>query len=125
MTPNSIAAAVYAANQGIPKETLMPTNSFAAAAYAANQSLASGMRRPDGAGASEGQSFGALLSGAVGSVAEAGKAAEAQAPAAAGGRADIVDVVTAVAESEAALETLVAVRDRVIAAYEDIMRMPI
>jgi flagellar hook-basal body complex protein FliE len=125
MTPNSIAAAVYAANQGIPKETLMPTNSFAAAAYAANQSLASGMRRPDGAGASEGQSFGALLSGAVGSVAEAGKAAEAQALAAAGGRADIVDVVTAVAESEAALETLVAVRDRVIAAYEDIMRMPI
>jgi flagellar hook-basal body complex protein FliE len=125
MTPNSIAAAVYAANQDIPKETLMPTNSFAAAASAANQSLASGVRRPDGAGATEGQSFGALLSGAVGSVAEAGKAAEAQALAAAGGRADIVDVVTAVAESEAALETLVAVRDRVIAAYEDIMRMPI
>ena len=31
----------------------------------------------------------------------------------------------AVAESEAALETLVAVRDKVIQAYEDIMRMPI
>ena len=103
----------------------MPTNSFAAAAYAANQSLASGIRRAEGAGAVEAQSFGALLSGAVGGVAEAGKAAEAQALAAAGGRADVVDVVTAVAESEAALETLVAVRDRVIAAYEDIMRMPI
>ena len=50
---------------------------------------------------------------------------EAQALAAAAGKADIVDVVTAVAESEAALETLVAVRDRVIAAYEEIMRMPI
>ncbi len=58
-------------------------------------------------------------------VAQTGKAAEAQALAAASGKADIVDVVTAVAESEAALETLVAVRDRVIAAYEDIMRMPI
>ena len=43
----------------------------------------------------------------------------------AAGKADVVDVVTAVAESEAALETLVAVRDRVIAAYEEIMRMPI
>jgi flagellar hook-basal body complex protein FliE len=125
MTPTSIAAATYAANQGISKETIMPTNSFAAAAYAASQNLASGVRRSDGAAAAEGQSFGALLSGAVGSVAEAGKAAEAQALAAAGGRADVVDVVTAVAESEAALETLVAVRDRVIAAYEDIMRMPI
>jgi flagellar hook-basal body complex protein FliE len=41
------------------------------------------------------------------------------------GKADMVDVVTAVAESEAALETLVAVRDRVISAYEEIMRMPI
>ena len=30
-----------------------------------------------------------------------------------------------VSSNEAALETLVAVRDRVIAAYEDIMRMPI
>ena len=37
----------------------------------------------------------------------------------------LVEVITAVAESEAALETLVAVRDRVIAAYEEIMRMPI
>jgi len=33
--------------------------------------------------------------------------------------------VTAVAESETALQTLVAVRDRVISAYEEIMRMPI
>jgi len=48
-----------------------------------------------------------------------------QALAAATGKADVVNVVTAVAESEAALETLVAVRDRVIAAYEEIMRMPI
>ena len=37
----------------------------------------------------------------------------------------MVDVVTAVAESETAMETLVAVRDRVISAYEEIMRMPI
>jgi len=33
--------------------------------------------------------------------------------------------VTAVAESESAIETLVAVRDKVIAAYDDIMRMQV
>ncbi len=43
----------------------------------------------------------------------------------ASGKANIVDVVTAVAETEVAVETLVAVRDRVISAYEEIMRMPI
>jgi flagellar hook-basal body complex protein FliE len=41
------------------------------------------------------------------------------------GKADLIEVVTAIAESEAALETLVAVRDKVIGAYEEIMRMPI
>ena len=79
--------------------------------------------RPAAGGA--GGEFGALLQGAVDSFAQSGRKAEAQALAAAAGKADVVDVVTAVAESEAALETLVAVRDRVIAAYEEIMRMPI
>ena len=40
-------------------------------------------------------------------------------------RANIVDVVTAVSETEVAIDAVVAVRDRVIAAYEDIMKMPI
>ncbi len=43
----------------------------------------------------------------------------------AAGKANIVDVVTAVSETEVAVEALVSVRDRVIAAYEEIMRMPI
>ena len=43
----------------------------------------------------------------------------------AAGKANVVDVVTAVAETEVAVEALVAVRDRVITAYEEIMRMPI
>ena len=41
------------------------------------------------------------------------------------GKANIVDVVTAVAETEVAVEALVSVRDKVIQAYEEIMRMPI
>jgi flagellar hook-basal body complex protein FliE len=105
----------------------MTTNAFAAGAYAATQGLAGlgGPRKPNVTGPAAGAGFSTMLQGALDTVAQTGKAAEAQALAAASGKADIVDVVTAVAESEAALETLVAVRDRVIAAYEDIMRMPI
>jgi len=105
----------------------MAVNAFGAGAYAATQNLIAAGKKPASAatpGAS-GADFGGLLKGMVDGVAQAGKKAETQAVAAAAGKADIVDVVTAVAESEAALETLVAVRDRVIAAYEEIMRMPI
>jgi flagellar hook-basal body complex protein FliE len=103
----------------------MPTNAIAAGAYAATQSLLGTPAKPSGGAAATGADFSSLIQGAISGVAQSGKAAEAQAVAAAAGKADIVDVVTAVAESEAALETLVAVRDRVIAAYEEIMRMPI
>jgi flagellar hook-basal body complex protein FliE len=105
----------------------MATNAFAAGAYAAVQGLVPGQARKPASPAAPagGGEFGALLQGAVDAFAQSGKKAEAQALAVATGKADIVDVVTAVAESEAALETLVAVRDRVIAAYEEIMRMPI
>jgi N-acetylglutamate synthase/N-acetylornithine aminotransferase len=41
------------------------------------------------------------------------------------GKADMVDVVTAMSQAEIAMETMVTVRDKVIAAYEEIMRMPI
>jgi flagellar hook-basal body complex protein FliE len=40
-------------------------------------------------------------------------------------KAYAVDVVTAVSETEVAVEALVSVRDRMIQAYEEIMRMPI
>ena len=103
----------------------MPTNAIAAGAYAATQGLLDTGRKPGAGAAAAGLDFTSLVQSPVQVVAQSGRNAEAQAIAAAGGKADIVDVVTAVAESEAALETLVAVRDRVIAAYEEIMRMPI
>jgi flagellar hook-basal body complex protein FliE len=43
----------------------------------------------------------------------------------AAGKTNVVDLVTAVSETEVAVESMVAVRDKVIAAYEEIMRMPI
>ncbi len=41
------------------------------------------------------------------------------------GNAELIDVVTAISAAEASLETMLAVRDQVIAAYQEIMRMPI
>lgn len=41
------------------------------------------------------------------------------------GEADLTDVVQAVTDAEVTLQTVVAVRDRMISAYQEIMRMPI
>ena len=56
---------------------------------------------------------------------EAGKAAELATASAVAGEADLTDVVTAVSNAEITLQTVVTVRDRVIAAYQEILRMPI
>jgi flagellar hook-basal body complex protein FliE len=76
-------------------------------------------------GEASGQSFASLLKDAVGSVVESGRKSDAQTVAMANGKANVMDVVTAVADTDVAVSTLVSVRDRVIAAYEDIMKMPI
>jgi len=76
-------------------------------------------------GGGGGPSFGALLKDAIGSVLEAGKKSDAQTVAMASGKANVMDVVTAVAETDVAASTLVSVRDRVIQSYEDIMKMSI
>ena len=76
-------------------------------------------------GGGGGPSFGALLKDAVGSVLESGKKSDAQTMAMTSGKSNVMDVVTAVAETDVAVSTLVSVRDRVIQSYEDIMKMPI
>ena len=43
----------------------------------------------------------------------------------AAGEAELIDVVTAVSAAEISLETVVAVRDEVVKAYQEILRMPI
>lgn len=70
-------------------------------------------------------SFGAAMQSALGSAVDAGHAADAQATGAVLGHANATDVVTAVSKAELALQTTVAIRDRVVQAYQDIMRMPI
>jgi flagellar hook-basal body complex protein FliE len=72
-----------------------------------------------------GQSFGAVLKEAIGGVLDVGRKSDAQTVAMASGKANVMDVVTAVAETDVAVSTLVSVRDKVIQSYEDIMRMAI
>ena len=66
-----------------------------------------------------------MLKDAVGGVLDVGRKSDAQTVAMASGKANVMDVVTAVAETDVAVSTLVSVRDKVIAAYEDIMKMAI
>ena len=104
----------------------MTTPSAAANAYASLARIADASGGLGKAvGETQGPSFGALLKDAIGGVLEAGKVSDAQQRAMVAGKANIVDVVTAVSETEVAVEALVSVRDRMIQAYEEIMRMPI
>ena len=70
-------------------------------------------------------SFASMLKDAIGSVVETGRKSDAQTQAMANGKSNMVDVVTAVAETQVAVDAVVAVRDKVIPAYEEIMKMPI
>ena len=69
--------------------------------------------------------FGDLVRAQLSDAVQTGQRAEGVMTQAAVGRADLVDVVTAVAAAETTLQTVVAIRDQVISAYQDIIRMPI
>ena len=72
-----------------------------------------------------GQGFADFLRDTISSTSNAVQGAEAVSIQAAANQANVTDVVTAVANAEMALESVVAVRDRVVQAYQDILRMPI
>ncbi len=75
--------------------------------------------------AAGGGGFGAALQRAVEGAAEAGHEADAGGVRALTGGGGVTDVVLALSRAELALQTAVAVRDRVVSAYQDVMRMPI
>ncbi len=96
--------------------TLIVTPGTAAKAYSdvANGTLGGG-----------GADFGGVLSRAISGAIDTTKVAEQQAMGAIAGTGNLTDVVSAVAKAELTLQTTVAIRDRVVQAYQDIMRMPI
>ncbi len=70
-------------------------------------------------------SFGSVLQNALNGAVETGHAAENSAMQAISGEGNLTEVVTALSRAELALQTATAIRDRVVSAYQDIMKMPI
>ena len=89
----------------------------AAAAYRATQAqVATG---------GEGEGFGATLQRAMEQAVDLGRSADAASTQALLGQGSVTDVVLAVSRAELALQTATTLRDKVVAAYQDVMRMPI
>ncbi|MHA1567701.1 MAG: flagellar hook-basal body complex protein FliE [Alphaproteobacteria bacterium] len=88
----------------------------------ANAAKATG---PGMAAPGSGASFASLLRDTAASAVEAGQHADKISAAAIDGKAGVAEVVTAVANAELTLQTVVAIRDRVVEAYQEILRMPI
>ncbi len=105
----------------------MITPMIAAKAYAAAQSQASSMAGMPGAdaAAAPGSSFASMVQGVIDNTIQSTKAAEGQMAAQVQGKAQLVDVVTAISSAQASLQTVMAVRDEVISAYQEIMHMTI
>jgi flagellar hook-basal body complex protein FliE len=110
----------------------MPTPIIAANAYAAlakigseTANIGSGLGGAAGNAQGSGPSFSNVLKDVIDAVSEAAHKSDAQAQAVAAGKANMIDVVTAVSETETTFQTLISVRDKVIAAYEDVLKMQI
>lgn len=72
-----------------------------------------------------GESFASMVESVAKQAISDNKHAEEVSKAAIAGKADLREVVLALNNAELTLETVVAVRDKVISAYNDILRMPI
>ena len=107
-TPFNAAAAAYGNASKLIQQAAKPAADLTALAPAAG-----------------GQNFADMLASQVQGVVDGGKASDKMAIDMVNGKANVVDMVTALSESEMAIESMVTIRDRVISAYEEIMRMPI
>ncbi len=106
----SAAPAILVTPQGISPQ----------AATRAYRDIASG-----GTAATSGGDFSSLLMRAAEGAVQVGQQAEAQAAQALTGGGNLTDVVQAVSRAEMALQTTTTIRDRMVQAYQDIMKMPI
>lgn len=102
----------------------------AAAAYSSFAKNAAGAAGAASGGAGgtanvAGGSFADLVEQSLEAAVETGKGGESMSVQAMTGDVNLGDVVTSVSAAEVALETVVSIRDRVIGAYQDIIKMPI
>jgi flagellar hook-basal body complex protein FliE len=93
-------------------------NSVQKAINSAGSAASSGVTNAGGGG------FGDLLSSAIKDGVNTIKNTENVSASAISGKASISDVVNAMNSADIALKTIVTVRDKVIGAYQDILKMP-
>jgi flagellar hook-basal body complex protein FliE len=99
-----------------PISTILITPSAAADAY--KQIAAGGTKETT-------QSFGSTMEQVLSQAEQTGYKADDQAVKAISGTGNLTEVVTALSHAEMTLQTVTAIRDRVVQAYQDIMKMPI
>ncbi|MEX2644154.1 MAG: flagellar hook-basal body complex protein FliE [Acetobacterales bacterium] len=71
------------------------------------------------------RSFSNMVADAVKDAVDTGKKSEQMSMSGIAGEAELNDVITAVANAEVTLKTAVTLRDRVVGAYKEVLRMPI
>jgi flagellar hook-basal body complex protein FliE len=96
--------------------------SNAVAAYA---QAAEALKQSSAAPKADDSGFAAMITDALGDVGATVARGEAVSLRAVANQADLNEVVAAVTDAEMALQSVIAVRDRVIQAYNDIIKMPI
>ncbi len=101
--------------------TIDPTSAAAAYAKIAEAASTSGAPAPK----QDGPNFANLVQEAIDQVMETGRASEQKMAEGVNGQAPLIDVVTAVTTAEMTLETVTSIRDRMVAAYQDVVKMPI
>jgi len=69
--------------------------------------------------------FGKMVQSAMDQAAQSTRNAENMMVQQQSGKAELIDAVTAVANAETSLQSVIAIRDQVISAYQQIMSMPI
>ncbi|HEY0181461.1 MAG TPA: flagellar hook-basal body complex protein FliE [Rhodopila sp.] len=98
--------------------TIVVTPSAAADAYTRTA-------RSGASGGDPGASFGSAVTQALGEAVQTGHTADDQTMKALNGGGNLTEVVAALSHAELTLQTATAIRDRMVQAYQDIMKMPI
>jgi flagellar hook-basal body complex protein FliE len=96
-----------------------------AAGAAAYANAAKTLTASQGAGVTSGQGFGDLLKSTLEGAVNDQQKGEAASMQAVAGNADINSVVAAVTNADVTLQTVVAVRDKVVSAYQEILHMTV
>lgn len=102
--------------------TSIASNAVAAAYQAGQTASGSAPMKPSAEG---GNSFASMLEEAATEAVDTMRNAETTSLKAVQGEADLLEVVSSVNDAESTLRTVVAVRDKVVQSYQEILRMPI